>query len=518
MTSYRWHRLSQPNMIRLLTLESGERENELRGRLDSATIRFAPAYEALSYAWEGSETPYNLATSDGIIPIPCCVWRALLDLRDNNQRRTLWIDSVCIDQADRTEKAQQVLLMKDIFACAQRVLIYMGPQTPHTLLGLWLLNTVLNVLQPFSKNARVRMSERDLLTLGLPPANDISWISLLSLAQHPWFRRIWTTQEFVVSKEARFVIGRMAFAPDFLLRALSMAVTTCMPQRASRLFARPRHLTFVMGLSNYILPLFKLQQKYRNGEREKVFELLRLHRHKEATEVRDKLFVLRNMARDGDHPSLLPDYECDLADIFTRYATYILRNDPTLFLLHEAGISNQRDVSCSNHLNFLPSWVPDWNDEIFIPFPFKPDPECLKGLAQKEIDIEERLMRVKTRLLDRTNSIIAHRSSFQNLDSFAISTVGANIYLGQLAQFERSQLADLPTSHWWRTERGHEVTSCSDVHPGDYVALLYGNENLFVIRGDRQAEGVYRLIGKCALSRSARNQTFLDLETTITLE
>lgn len=65
---------------------------------------------------------------------------------------------------------------------------------------------------------------------------------------------------------------------------------------------------------------------------------------------------------------------------------------------------------------------------------------------------------------------------------------------------------------------GHEVRSCSNIHPGDYVALLYGNENLFVIREHHQTNGLYRLIGDCALSRSAQNHPFLDLEVTITLE
>ena len=345
MSTYRWQKLTQSNMIRLLTIESGENESELCGRLAETTIQSSPAYEALSYAWEMSENSYYLSTSEGNILISCCVWRALLDLRYSNQPRIVWVNSLCINQADRKEKAQQVLLMKEIFACTQRVLIYMGPQTPHTLLGLSLLDTVLHTLESFSESATMRISEGDLLKLGLPPASDISWISLLRIAQNPWFRRIWTTQEFVVSKAATFMIGRTAIGPDFLLRALSIAVTTSMPHKASCLESGPRQLPSIMGLSNYILPLSQLQQAYSSGERESLLKLLRLHRHKQATEVRDKLFVIRNIARDGGHLSLSPDYECDLADIFTRYATHILRNDSTLSLLHEAGISNQRDVS-----------------------------------------------------------------------------------------------------------------------------------------------------------------------------
>jgi hypothetical protein len=38
----------------------------------------------------------------------------------------LWIDLVCINQADNVEKASQVQMMKDIFSMAVRVVIWLG--------------------------------------------------------------------------------------------------------------------------------------------------------------------------------------------------------------------------------------------------------------------------------------------------------------------------------------------------------------------------------------------------------
>jgi len=75
MDLYKWRSLSQLNMIRLLTLEGGLREHEIRAldQYDNTTIEPAPAYEAISSTWESNETPQNLTTLEGSIRISGCV-------------------------------------------------------------------------------------------------------------------------------------------------------------------------------------------------------------------------------------------------------------------------------------------------------------------------------------------------------------------------------------------------------------------------------------------------------------
>jgi hypothetical protein len=40
--------------------------------------------------------------------------------------RTLWVDAICINQKSLEERNKQVVLMGDIYKCAQRVLIWLG--------------------------------------------------------------------------------------------------------------------------------------------------------------------------------------------------------------------------------------------------------------------------------------------------------------------------------------------------------------------------------------------------------
>ena len=54
------------------------------------------------------------------------LWLALVNLRDPQQERVLWIDAICINQMDLEERNHQVKLMAYIFARAQEVLVWLG--------------------------------------------------------------------------------------------------------------------------------------------------------------------------------------------------------------------------------------------------------------------------------------------------------------------------------------------------------------------------------------------------------
>jgi hypothetical protein len=53
-------------------------------------------------------------------------------LRRCTAERYLWIDAICINQTDASEKGTQVGMMRDIYAYASRVLVWLGPQSHAT--------------------------------------------------------------------------------------------------------------------------------------------------------------------------------------------------------------------------------------------------------------------------------------------------------------------------------------------------------------------------------------------------
>ena len=69
---------------------------------------------------------YNITQSAFIVLQEwCSFWRT----------RLIWIDSICINQKDEDEKAQQIELMRDIYRNASRVVVWLGDGRNAHLLG-----------------------------------------------------------------------------------------------------------------------------------------------------------------------------------------------------------------------------------------------------------------------------------------------------------------------------------------------------------------------------------------------
>ena len=80
----------------------------------------------------------------GCIPLTDNLHSALLNLRDSPAvpMRTFWIDQICVNQKDKTERNHQVALMGKIYAAATHVLSYLGPGDTYDEHGFRLLERI----------------------------------------------------------------------------------------------------------------------------------------------------------------------------------------------------------------------------------------------------------------------------------------------------------------------------------------------------------------------------------------
>ena len=93
-------------------------------------------YKALSYAW-GSKIKTGAVLLDGkhlAITENCKV--ALQYLRLPSETRSLWVDSICINQKNREERTQQVQQMGQIFQMAAQTLLWLGKPTSGTSIAM----------------------------------------------------------------------------------------------------------------------------------------------------------------------------------------------------------------------------------------------------------------------------------------------------------------------------------------------------------------------------------------------
>lgn len=147
---YRYQALPNPRTdIRLLSFLPSSEGSEIRCALTCHSVHDTQVYSAGSYEW-GKEDPANsecIYLDETPVWIRPNLWLFLFRLnRDgepnigrsthNDKIRYFWIDAICIDQNNSSEKALQVALMARIYSQAECVVTWLGqswdPITKHT--------------------------------------------------------------------------------------------------------------------------------------------------------------------------------------------------------------------------------------------------------------------------------------------------------------------------------------------------------------------------------------------------
>jgi hypothetical protein len=90
-------------------------------------------YESLSYVWGDAHDTVNtvvVSSTSPTIPasmrLPVNLHLALNYLRHSDKPRVLWVDAICIDQINPTERSLQVQRMHLIYNHALRVVVWLG--------------------------------------------------------------------------------------------------------------------------------------------------------------------------------------------------------------------------------------------------------------------------------------------------------------------------------------------------------------------------------------------------------
>ena len=137
--------MSDGNTIRVLDLRQHNGESDLHGNLRHVSLfsfegrrttnrvsaplvdAKPPYYEALSYVWGEPNSSRSLHCATGKIALTSNLETALKALRHHDRKRAIWVNAICIDQKNVAERGHQVKLMGKIYANAERVLIWLGP-------------------------------------------------------------------------------------------------------------------------------------------------------------------------------------------------------------------------------------------------------------------------------------------------------------------------------------------------------------------------------------------------------
>lgn len=199
--------LNDQRVIRVMVLHgSGVEDAEVECELIPVVFKekggFTHPYEALSWCWGSAEPTAKIIIRKGKkdqkrlqrMVTPDLV-AALKALRHQGKDRCLWIDQVCVDQDNPSEKNFQVAMMSEIYGQASKVCIWLGEgdKSSHTALE-------------FIKREVLQLQNFDELC-GSEQATE-KWNDLLVLMQRPWFSRRWVVQEVALAHRTVLYCGR----------------------------------------------------------------------------------------------------------------------------------------------------------------------------------------------------------------------------------------------------------------------------------------------------------------------
>lgn len=337
------------------------------------------------------------------------------------QELLLWVDQLCINQSDHSERSHQVGYMKEIYRNAGHVIIplrcHTDPQAPlvdetnrlrefaywttqlaprlerwgfewldHTLKAhqLSLALTKGRTRDIFKPTKRNRANARRVLT-GIIEALEGGWAVIGSILAHPWWRRAWVYQEFLVGSRTSFYVSIGGEGVSLRWEALYDLLRSCIIEYAGRSSeyinyvvnslhgskgwdaeanwkkrfklreAHERHMNHIHAHWPTVRSTFESKERW-DGETQ-LSDTLRHARNFQSSDRRDKVYAFLGLA-SPDY-NIVPNYnpERSALSVFIETTERIIQKEGNLGVLEDA-INNDRLQSDN------PSWVPDWASPI----------------------------------------------------------------------------------------------------------------------------------------------------------
>jgi hypothetical protein len=223
---YRPLERSRPE-IRLLTLEPGSGNSMLRCTLkhDSLDAMPPPLYETISYVCGDPAHKSTILLHGHEVQAMATSEAALRRMRLQDKPRTLWIDSICIDQDKIDERGHQVGMMYKIYSITSRNLVWLGPYD-NTLAEY--IAAMEEILQEIAKETQCyedfkKMLFNDqngtFLFSKRPLSNMVDCLAFLRLVGNPWFSRLWIVQEPSLAPSSMCHYGEFEVALTSILRS-----------------------------------------------------------------------------------------------------------------------------------------------------------------------------------------------------------------------------------------------------------------------------------------------------------
>ena len=362
-----------------------------------------PEYETLSYVWGDPILSNEIIVNGSVIKLTKNLHTALWYLRSPDVPRVIWADGICINQLDLDERSCQVRIMDEIYRQARGVQIWLGEaedivsdtkQSADP--DLWILGDTVKRFVEFLQSENLLSSLpalapedatlevniygafriMELLATGrhfheMPffkvsspeviepcPVWFLSMRSLAAILSRPWWTRVWTVQEAILSAQAIVRIGDYQ-APLSLFLGLYLSIKKhdggCCSAAQLLWYGDAETMMVITRANSRIGHFLSSNDDSLNGKITLTRALL-VASMRQASDPRDHVYGLHGVLYSKNR-LIKPNYQTSIDKVFT---------NATSMIFEEAGSIDALAYAVGVRLDNayeLPSWVCDWTRE-----------------------------------------------------------------------------------------------------------------------------------------------------------
>lgn len=337
-----------PEKLILRRLELLPGTGQIRCKLESFSLNDKPDYETISYHWGSVAKTQQIVCNSACLTITDSLYSALIRFRKADESRYLWVDQLCINQADFDERGRQVGFMREIYENAIRTLIWLGGKEDDDPGAAFDLLTRLAIAQrrrractPPDKRTIYELSAAEVAEYDLPEATNVIWKTFQFIFFRPWFSRLWVIQEVNVSKSALICCHNSEIsAADF------MEGVDC---------ANELGPLWLVGNITFDNPFRVLKNQSQDVERPSLISLLIGFSYFQASDPKDKVYALLGLAPAHERAKIIPNYNLTAEQVFHSTTIAILEQSGNLDILCAETKRHAQEVE--TEVSDLPTWV-----------------------------------------------------------------------------------------------------------------------------------------------------------------
>ncbi|RDW66344.1 hypothetical protein BP6252_09979 [Coleophoma cylindrospora] len=380
--------LPSPTYIRLLRILS-RYDEPIRCSLETVDLCNEPRYHALSYTWgdplSNSSSSPNSGNTNHSSParkrILCDGHDLSLTATDNllavigelstnpkfsdgifrSREDLIWIDAICINQKNASEKNVQIAMMDRIYKNAETVIIWLGPRDNETSMALEVMRQIIEIPAQKASNQKFTSSigdEEIYQTLDIPYIEPYQWQAYASFLQRTWFSRIWVVQEAFFARKIHVILGTEILKWSDITSAARFLRDTNLGTLLMNHTAKDLGENYVRNILTNVYIFERMRERIDSMNLE---WLLTNSRFFDATYSQDKVIAILGLwkessRRQGRPPGALhPDCTLSVEEVYTQAAWTCIQEMGDLNILSLVEDASFRKAKS------LPSWVPDFS-------------------------------------------------------------------------------------------------------------------------------------------------------------